>query len=88
VIAEPPLYGADHVTTAAALAGAAATEPGASGVVLGVTDAGDDAVPLPTAFVANTVTEYATPLVRPVIVHVVAGAVAVQNAPPGLAVAV
>jgi len=61
-------------------------EPGTPGGVAGVADAGVDAGPVPTAFVAVTVNVYAVPLVSPVIVH---PRVAVaQLAPPGDAVAV
>jgi hypothetical protein len=55
----------------------------------GVTEADEtDACEVPAAFVAVTANVYGVPLVSPVTVHVVAGAVAVQVAPPGEAVAV
>jgi hypothetical protein len=60
---------------------------GAPGTMPGFTVTPVDAGPVPAALVAVTVTVYVVPFVRPEIVHVVAGAVAVQNAPPGLAVA-
>ena len=55
----------------------------------GVTEAEEtDAGEVPTVFIAVTANVYGVPLVSPVAVHVVAGAVAVQVAPPGEAVAV
>ena len=55
----------------------------------GVTEADEtDAGEVPAAFVAVTANVYGVPLVSPVTVHVVAGAVAVQVAPPAEAVAV
>ena len=55
----------------------------------GVTEAEEtDAGEVPTAFVAVTANVYGVPLVSPVTVHVVAGALAVQVAPLGEAVAV
>jgi len=55
----------------------------------GVTEAEEtDAGEVPAAFVAVTANVYRVPLVSPVTVHVVAGAVAVQVAPLGEAVAV
>ena len=55
----------------------------------GVTEAEEtDAGEVPTVFIAVTANVYGVPLVSPVTVHVVAGAVAVQVAPPGEAVAV
>ncbi len=48
---------------------------------------GADATLVPLLLVAVTVNVYGVPLVKFVMVHVVAGAVAVQLAPPGAAVA-
>ena len=45
-----------------------------------------EALEVPEPFVAVAVNVYCVPLVRPVIVHDVAGAVTVQYAPPGCAV--
>jgi hypothetical protein len=56
---------------------------GASGTAPGVALAGADAGPVPIAFVAVTVNEYAVPLVRPVTVQLVP--VPPHVAPPGLA---
>ncbi len=65
----------------------AVTPVGAPGTVTGVTEADDaEAVLVPAAFVAVTVTVYAVPLVNPVIVQPVVAVV--QVAPPGDAVAV
>lgn len=62
---------------------------GADGTVPTVFDADAvDAAPVPPAFVAVTVTVYAVPFVNVVMLHVVAGAVAVHVPPPLLAVAV
>ena len=64
------------------------TPVGAPGTVDGVTalDA-VEAGPVPLALLAVTVNVYAVPLLSPVTVQVVAGAVAVQVKPPGLDVA-
>ena len=67
--------------------GVATKAVGAPGMVAGVAVVEPDVGPVPTAFVAFTVKEYRVPLVRPVIVQLVAPAVE-QVAPPGLAVAV
>ena len=58
---------------------------GRNGVTL---DDGDDAEEVPPAFVAVAVNVYGVPLVSPVTVHDVPGAVTVHVAPPGLAVTV
>ncbi len=65
------------------------TEVGAPGTVAGVAGALDaEGVEFPTEFVAITVKVYAVPLFSPVMVHEVAGAVAIHEEPPGAAVAV
>ena len=71
VIALPPLdAGAVQVTTDDALATDPETPVGASGVVIGVTDADAvEAAEFPAALVAITVNVYAVPLVRPVNVQ-------------------
>ncbi len=61
---------------------------GDQGWVAGVAGAPIAAIDSPTELVATTVKVKLVPLVRPVMVHVVAGAVAVQEAPKGDAVAV
>jgi hypothetical protein len=69
VIGEPPsLAGAVNVIVACAFPGAADVMVGAPGTVLGVTDTGEDALPVPAALVAATVHEYAVPLASPVTV--------------------
>jgi hypothetical protein len=83
VIAEPPLLdGAVHETVAWLLPAVAVTDVGAPGTVTGVTALdGDDAGPVPTAFVAVTVKVYEVPFVSPVTVQVRAPVV-VQVCPP------
>ena len=90
MIADPPSDpGALQETVAWASPAVAATEVGAPGAVAGVTAAeADEAAEVPAELVAVTVKVWPVPLARPVIVHVVAGAAAVQVAPPGEAVAV
>ena len=87
---DPPFdEGADQVTTTEALPGVTEEMLGAPGTVNGVT--GDDAaeaVLLPSDALVTAVNVYAVPFVSPVTTHEVAGAVAVQVAPPGDAVTV
>ena len=65
----------------------AVTDVGAPGVVAGIAPAeATDATPVPAEFVALTVNVYEVPFVRPVTVHEVAGAVALQVNEPGLEV--
>ena len=86
LIDKPPVDdGADQETTDMPVVFAVVTEvaetpEGAPGGPLGVTADADeaDAGPVPAEFVAVTVNVYATPLVRPVTVHEVAGEVALQ----------
>ena len=69
-VAEPALATAD-------------TLPGAPGVPTGVTDCEElEALPAPEPFVAVTVNVYAVPLVRPVMIQLVADD-CVQVFPPG-----
>jgi hypothetical protein len=88
VTGEPPVdTGATNATMARPLPGAAATAVGAPGGPEGVTALdGADGGPVPNAFAAVTVKEYATPFVRPVTVIGLAAPVAVS--PPGDAVTV
>jgi hypothetical protein len=94
VSAEPPVdAGAVHVAAIEPLPGVSDRPCGRDGTVvpLGVTDADPDAGPVPTAFVAVTVTAYERPLTRPVIVQPVAAApptVHVLDALPSLGTAV
>ena len=77
--------GAVHDTTDCTFAfEVAVTDVGAPGAVAGtaVADA-TDATPVPAEFVAVTVNVYEVPLERPVTVHEVAGAVALQVNEPG-----
>ena len=92
---EPDSAGAFHVTIAAASPAVAAASRGADGGTLGlgpglepegVTALDDAEGPHPEALRARTANVYEVPLDRPVTVHVSVGAVAVQTAPPGLAV--
>ena len=63
----------------------AVTDVGAPGAVAGTAAAdATDATPVPAEFVAVTVNVYEVPLERPVTVHEVAGAVALQTNEPGL----
>src|SRR5690242_16617248 len=89
-MALPPFEaGAVHETTASLPPGFAETAVGAPGTVIGVTLAdGADAALVPAAFAAVTVNVYAVPLVRPVIVALVAGAATLTDKPPGAAVTV
>ena len=92
MIVAPPLDTGATQVTAADENGVVLVTPspvGAPGVAATVTavDAAD-AGPVPTPFVARTLNVYDEPFVRPVTAHDNAGAVAVQVAPPGLAVAV
>ena len=88
-IAAPPLYaGATQLTTAVVLEATAVTPVGLSGVVQGVT--GSDAAdgnPSPSELDATTVNVYGVPLASPEIWQEVE-LVAVQDRPPGEAVAV
>jgi hypothetical protein len=70
VIAEPPFEtGAVKVTVASPLPRTALTLVGVPGVVAGIIEVlGEEAFPVPTAFVAVTVKVYVVPLVSPVIV--------------------
>ena len=89
-MAEPPLLaGALNVTVACALPAVAVPIVGAPGTVAGVTllEAAD-AAPVPTPLVAVTVKVYAVPLVKPVTVIDVHGAVQVPVMPLGVEVAV
>jgi len=90
VIAEPPsATGAVHDTAAWAFPGVAVTAIGAPGTVLGVVAAlASDSGEVPIALVAVTVKVYAVPLVRPVIVAVLAAPVVLTVAPSGDAVTV
>jgi hypothetical protein len=84
VIALPPFeLGAVKLTVAWALPATAVTPVGAPGTVAGVTlfDAADEG-PVPIALVAFTVNVYAVPLVRPVIICVVAVVPALLSTPP------
>ena len=76
MIGLPPLAGAVQVTLADPLPAVAVTLVGAPGGVgaVGVTALDcEDVGPVPTALVALTVNVYVAPLVRPVIVALVAG---------------
>jgi hypothetical protein len=94
VIGEPPSdTGADHVMEAEVFPRTAVTDVGAVLTVNGVTNGeAVDAALEPTALEAVTVTVYAVPLVRPVMVQDSGFAstptVVEQEAPPGEAVAV
>ena len=70
MITEPPFdTGATHETTACEFPTVAVTEVGAPGVVAGVTaDEFVEPVPVPTAFIANTLKMYEVPFVNPVTV--------------------
>jgi hypothetical protein len=89
VMAEPPsLAGAVNATVACALPRVAAPITGAPGTVDGVTlFEGADAGPVPAELVAATVNVYAVPLVSPVTVMDMQGALHVAVAPPGEEVA-
>ena len=90
MIALPPsLAGAVNVTVVSALPGVALTAVGAPGTVIGVTAVdGADAGPGPTLFVATTANVYAVPLVSPVTVIDVHGAMQLAAKLPGSDVAV
>src|SRR5919199_43792 len=89
----PSAAGAVQETVALASPAVAATADGASGAVgagaggggaTGVTELeASDAGLLPIALVATTVKVYAVPLVRPVTVALVAGAVTMAEPPAG-----
>ena len=67
----------------------AVTDVGAPGAVAGTAAAdATDATPVPAEFVAVTANVYDVPFERPVTVHEVAGAVALQTNEPGLEVTV
>ncbi len=82
MIASPFAAGADHDTAADWFPRITDGFAGAAGTVAGVagSEAGD-AGPLPTPFVAVTVTVYAVPFVSPVIVQDRLDVL--QDAPPG-----
>ena len=93
MIAAPPLEtGAVHETTDEPVTftdetTVAETPDGATGGPIGVTEPeATDATPVPAKFVAVTVNEYATPLMRPATVHDVAAVEQVNE--PGLDVTV
>jgi len=70
VTAVPPLdAGATQETVASAWVEVVATEVGAPGTTSGVAEAVAEAVPVPTAFTAETRKAYALPFVRPVAVY-------------------
>ena len=72
-------YTTDEPVVVADVSSVAETPVGASGTVAGMAAAdAADGTPVVTEFVAVTVNMYGVPFVRPVTVHVVAGAVAVQ----------
>jgi hypothetical protein len=55
-MADPPLSeGAAQVSATEPAEGTAAREPGAAGVVKGVLEAAEEALPVPAAFIAATV---------------------------------
>ena len=84
MMVEPPFdAGAVNVTVACALPAVAVAPVGAPGTVAGVTlfDAADGAL-VPIALVAVTVKVYAVPLVRPVIMCVVAVVPTLLSTPP------
>jgi hypothetical protein len=88
MVAPPVVTGAAHRTLAAPSRGWPRTSVGAPGVVSGTTGpTGTETGPSPAEFDATTATEYALPLLSPVIVHAVAPEV-VHAAAPGSAVAV
>ena len=85
MIAEPPFDPAVNGTLAVPDA-EEVTSPivGALGVVAGVTEAeGAEFVEVPTPLLAVAVNVYAVPFVKPVTVHEVLGALAVQVLPSG-----
>ena len=92
VIADPPsLVGGVHEIVAEPPPGTAVTFVGFPGAMgwLGVTEVDAvDALLVVLMLRAVTENEYAVPEVRPLTVHVVAGAATVQVAPPGAAVTV
>jgi hypothetical protein len=67
---DPPLFtGGVKVIVASPLPRTAVTLVGAPGVVAGIIEVlGEEAFPVPTAFVAVTVKVYVVPFVRPVMV--------------------
>ena len=86
MIAAPPVdAGAAHETTDCAFAfDVAVTNVGAPAAVAGTAAAdATDARPEPAEFVAITTNVYEVPLVRPVTVHELAGATALQASEPG-----
>ena len=90
LIAGPPVFvGGVNETVADPLPIVALTPVGTPGLPAGLTDP-EDAEPelLPVALLATVENEYEVPLVRPVIVHEVAGEITVHVAPPGDAVTV
>ena len=68
VIAEPPSEPAVKAIEAVVSPGVATTEVGADGLVRGVTDTAEEAVPLPAALMARSLIEYVVPFVSPLIV--------------------
>ena len=76
------LAGAVHQSAAWVLPGAADTDLGAPGTVLGVIGAlGAEEGPVPVALAAATVNRYAVPLARPVTVSRVVPVAAVRRRP-------
>jgi len=72
VIAEPPVStGADHDNDTWVLPAVPDKPVGAPGVVTGTAEAIPEAVPVPTALIAETLNVYVAPLVNPVAEYVV-----------------
>ena len=86
--APPSSVGGCHETTSSPSPGAVDTLTGTPGTVDGVAVTAEDSSLVLCAFDAVTVIAYSVPFARPAITHEVEGAVAVQVAPPGVAVAV
>lgn len=89
MIADPPaVEGAVHASATLVEPEAVAVSPvGAPSTPTGVTDTGDDAVPAPETVTARSLTEYAVPFVRPVMVTgdvESVGDTAVQVEPPSI----
>ncbi len=90
MIAGPPVsVGGVSETVADPFPIVAVTPVGTPGLPAGLTDAEEAELELlPVALLATVENEYEVPLVRPVIVHEVAGEITVHVAPPGEAVTV
>ena len=82
------LDGAVQLSVTTPEAATALSVCGTVGTVAGIAGALVPAGEAPRLLVAITLKVYAVPFVRPVTTHEVAGAVAVQVAPPGVAVTV